>query len=204
MNRSTATIHLIDLPTPEACRLKWEAGRAKYGREFAGHPILELDYELLDGMNYCDEGRRQGYRGLGIAYLVLRGVRCWVRWIWRRRRVGLGTDYPPASHPVPHPPPLRLFPVRPQDVGIIGESDANTASALFMTPSAQEATERWNQMEAAGLLPTQLLVDRGKDPVQGKALEEGMPFSWGDKAHSPILPLPDGDDRPGEVGTSRA
>ena len=109
MNRSTATIHLIDLPTPEACRLKWEAGRAKYGREFAGHPILELDYELLDGMNYCDEGQRQGYRRLGVVRLVLRIARWWVRRIWRLRSsvrlsASAGFDYPPAPRPVAAPP----------------------------------------------------------------------------------------------------
>ena len=82
MNKSTSELNLIDLPTPEARRLKWEAGRAKYGREFAGHPILELDYELLDGMNYCDEGRLQGYRGLGIVCVALRCMRWWVQRLW--------------------------------------------------------------------------------------------------------------------------
>jgi hypothetical protein len=85
MNKSCNTLNLIDLPTAEARRLKWEVGRAKYGREFVGHPILELNYELLDGMNYCEEGRRQGYRGVGIVRVALWCMRWWVQRIWRKQ-----------------------------------------------------------------------------------------------------------------------
>ena len=52
---------LISISTEEARRRKWEEGRARHGSEFVGHPLLELDEELLDALNYCDEALRQGY-----------------------------------------------------------------------------------------------------------------------------------------------
>ena len=86
MNKSCNALNLIELPTAEARRLKWEEGRVKYGDEFVGHPVLELDYELLDGMNYVEECRRRGY-SMPCMQLVLRGLRWWVQRIWRRKRL---------------------------------------------------------------------------------------------------------------------
>ena len=52
---------LINLPLDEARKIKWQWGRAKYGAEFVGHPLEQLDSELLDALNYVEEAERQGY-----------------------------------------------------------------------------------------------------------------------------------------------
>ena len=56
-----AASQLINLPFEDACLIKWQRGRAKYGEEFVGHPLEQLFGELVDGKNYCDEATRQGY-----------------------------------------------------------------------------------------------------------------------------------------------
>lgn len=55
----TAT-KLIDLSIPEARAAKMAAGREKYGPEFVGDPLEELDSELIDAMNYCAEAEGRG------------------------------------------------------------------------------------------------------------------------------------------------
>lgn len=40
---------------------KWARGREKYGPVFVGHPLEQLDDELIDAMNYCEEAERRGY-----------------------------------------------------------------------------------------------------------------------------------------------
>ena len=42
---------LIHLPIEEARAAKWRRGREQYGPVFIGHPLEELDEELLDAMN---------------------------------------------------------------------------------------------------------------------------------------------------------
>ncbi|MGA3026957.1 MAG: hypothetical protein ABSF98_19545 [Bryobacteraceae bacterium] len=42
---------LIHLPIEEARAAKWRRGREQYGPFFIGHPLEELDEELLDAMN---------------------------------------------------------------------------------------------------------------------------------------------------------
>lgn len=51
---------LIHLPIEEARAEKWRRGRARYGPVFIGHPLEELDEELLDAMNYAEEAARRG------------------------------------------------------------------------------------------------------------------------------------------------
>ncbi len=52
---------LIHLPIEAARAAKWRRGREQYGPVFIGHPLEELDEELLDAMNYADEAARQGF-----------------------------------------------------------------------------------------------------------------------------------------------
>jgi hypothetical protein len=62
---------LIDLPIEEARAAKWRRGRELHGPVFIGHPIghplEELDEELLDAMNYAEEAARRGFPMAGIA-----------------------------------------------------------------------------------------------------------------------------------------
>lgn len=51
----------IHLPIDEALASKWERGAERYGTEFVGHPLEELDEELLDAINYVREAERQGW-----------------------------------------------------------------------------------------------------------------------------------------------
>jgi hypothetical protein len=51
---------LMDLSIDEGKRIKWERGQVSYGTVFVGNPICECFDELLDAMNYVDEGRKQG------------------------------------------------------------------------------------------------------------------------------------------------
>lgn len=50
--------HTID----NAARIKWDRFRADTGNEewVGDHPLIELHDELLDGLNYAAESRRQG------------------------------------------------------------------------------------------------------------------------------------------------
>lgn len=57
---------LIQMPLSQALRAKWEAGQAQYGTEFVGHPLEELDEELIDAINYAEEAQKRGYRLPGI------------------------------------------------------------------------------------------------------------------------------------------
>ncbi len=57
---------LIHLPIEEARAVKWHRGRELYGPTFVGHPLRELDEELLDAMNYAEEAARQGFPMEGI------------------------------------------------------------------------------------------------------------------------------------------
>jgi hypothetical protein len=52
---------LIHLPIEEARAAKWRRGRERYGPVFRGHPLEELDEELLDAMNYAEEAARWGF-----------------------------------------------------------------------------------------------------------------------------------------------
>jgi len=51
---------LIHFPIEEARAAKWRRGRQQYGPVFIGHPLEELDEELLDAMNYAEEAARRG------------------------------------------------------------------------------------------------------------------------------------------------
>lgn len=57
---------LIHLPIESALAAKWRRGREQYGPVFIGHPLEELDEELLDAMNYAEEAARQGFPMAGI------------------------------------------------------------------------------------------------------------------------------------------
>jgi hypothetical protein len=57
---------LIHLPVEEARAAKWRRGREQYGPAFIGHPLEELDEELLDAMNYAEEAARRGFPMMGI------------------------------------------------------------------------------------------------------------------------------------------
>jgi len=57
---------LIHLPIEEARAAKWRRGREHYGPVFIGHPLEELDEELLDAMNYAEEAARWGFPMAGI------------------------------------------------------------------------------------------------------------------------------------------
>lgn len=57
---------LIRLPIEEARAAKWRRGREHYGPVFIGHPLEELDEELLDAMNYAEEAERWGFPMAGI------------------------------------------------------------------------------------------------------------------------------------------
>jgi len=57
---------LIRLPIEQARLAKWRRGREQHGPVFIGHPLEELDEELLDAMNYAEEAARQGFPMAGI------------------------------------------------------------------------------------------------------------------------------------------
>jgi hypothetical protein len=76
---------LIDLSIEEAAREKWEAGRREHGAEFVGDPVEELFAELIDGLNYCDEARRQGV-DLGEVPQTLRQLAGAVQRTWQTSR----------------------------------------------------------------------------------------------------------------------
>jgi len=58
---------LIHLPIEEARAAKWRRGREQYGPVFVGHPLEQLDEELLDALNYAEEAAQQGFPMAGIA-----------------------------------------------------------------------------------------------------------------------------------------
>lgn len=58
---------LIHLPIEAARAAKWRRGRERYGPVFIGHPLEELDEELLDAMDYAEEAVRRGFPMAGIA-----------------------------------------------------------------------------------------------------------------------------------------
>ena len=62
---------LIDLSLDEGRLIKWKIGRETYGPVFVGHPLEQLNDEILDAYNYCEEARRWGY-DLGNAEAFLR------------------------------------------------------------------------------------------------------------------------------------
>jgi hypothetical protein len=81
----------INLDTDAAARLKWSRGREKYGDAFVGHPLLELDEELLDALNYVTEAERQGW-DLGSMGTFLRLFRQRVRGAYlAKQRGGAGS-----------------------------------------------------------------------------------------------------------------
>lgn len=53
--------NFLEMGIGEARREKWDLGRLKYGPVFKTNPLIELDEELLDSMNYVEEAARQGY-----------------------------------------------------------------------------------------------------------------------------------------------
>jgi hypothetical protein len=71
-------VRLIDLPTDEARAIKWQRGREKYGPDFVGDPLEELDAELLDAINYAEEAARRGVK-MGLVTSWLEVLRCEVR-----------------------------------------------------------------------------------------------------------------------------
>lgn len=60
LSPTRAARKLIDMPIAEARAAKMAAGRVKYGPEFVGDPLEELDSELIDAMNYCAEAEGRG------------------------------------------------------------------------------------------------------------------------------------------------
>jgi hypothetical protein len=73
----------IALPIAEARAAKWLVGRAKHGPLFRDEPALECHEETLDGLNYCDEMERQGYRAVWIGRLLMWLACVWVRLEYR-------------------------------------------------------------------------------------------------------------------------
>ena len=73
--------NLIHVPIEEARAAKWRRGREQYGPVFIGHPLEELDEELLDAMNCAEEAARQGFPMEGIAEDV-RGLYARIRAIY--------------------------------------------------------------------------------------------------------------------------
>jgi len=57
---------LIYLPIEAARAAKWRRGREQYGPVFMGHPLEELDEEVLDAMYYAEEPRAAGLPDGGI------------------------------------------------------------------------------------------------------------------------------------------
>lgn len=51
----------IHLPLEAACAEKWKTGAAKHGDVFQGHPLVELDNELIDAINYALEAKSRGW-----------------------------------------------------------------------------------------------------------------------------------------------
>ena len=43
------------MATRDACALKWGEGRIGRGSEFEGDPVLELDGEIIDAINYAEQ-----------------------------------------------------------------------------------------------------------------------------------------------------
>ena len=63
-----ATIHrplqyqpFIELSFDVACERKFQIGRAEHGPVFLNNPLEEIDLELIDAVNYAEEGIKQGY-----------------------------------------------------------------------------------------------------------------------------------------------
>jgi len=52
---------MTHLSIEEAMKEKWRLGQIKYGKKFVGHPLEELDDELIDAMNYCNVALQWGY-----------------------------------------------------------------------------------------------------------------------------------------------
>lgn len=75
---------LIDLPIEEARAVKWQRGREKYGPDFVGDPLEELDGEMLDSLNYIDEAERRGLYLADVRAAVL-GICSAVRQEYRQR-----------------------------------------------------------------------------------------------------------------------
>jgi hypothetical protein len=78
------------------CARRWAAGRRAHGGgPWQGqHPLLELDEELLDALNYLDEAVRQGADSVRLYYLRdgLRGLVTLLRRNPDYRRVAGGRD----------------------------------------------------------------------------------------------------------------
>ena len=73
----------IESSTDEALKAKWARGAERYGSKFVGHPLKELDEELLDAINYVAEAERQGWLMQDMAE-TLRSMREWVRRVYLR------------------------------------------------------------------------------------------------------------------------
>lgn len=52
---------LLALPVEVARKRKFDKGRAEHGPIFKLDPLVEMDQELLDSLNYCDEAERRGH-----------------------------------------------------------------------------------------------------------------------------------------------
>ena len=74
LDRPEANPNYIEMSTAEACRVKWEAGQKIYGKEFVGHPLVQLDEELIDALNYIDEAERWGI-AMGDCASTIRAIR---------------------------------------------------------------------------------------------------------------------------------
>ncbi len=105
LNRSSGPY--VCLPTPEALIEKWKRGRDKYGPVFIGHPLEELDEELLDALNYVTEAERQGWKLPGFLD-TLRLLREGVCAVYRttpvrpEKGVAMATEVEPQPAPVPN------------------------------------------------------------------------------------------------------
>jgi hypothetical protein len=82
---------LLGLTIDQARDLRWRNGRVQYGGSaFVGHPLIKLDEELLDAMNYVGEARRKGFAVDGIEeriFEVCEDVRSlsWCERVWERK-----------------------------------------------------------------------------------------------------------------------
>lgn len=62
----------IDMPFDTARAEKFRIGRAEHGPVFLRDPLEEVDMELIDAVNYCEEGIRQGIDEASMREIILK------------------------------------------------------------------------------------------------------------------------------------
>jgi hypothetical protein len=61
---------LIDRSFDDACDQKFQIGRAEHGPVFLNNPLEEIDMELIDAVNYSNEGIRRGYDSEALQVII--------------------------------------------------------------------------------------------------------------------------------------